>query len=203
MTATAPDAPTAPASAARQAGRTQIARTATRAEPEARTPDRSLGDRGPIVSRSGKATSLRITGDIDPFFVPPEVVPDGWTYEWKTKTVYNWEHVQHQVSLSMNGWEPVPAERHDGMFMPIGHDGPIERGGMILMERDDRLTAQSREIDRRKAMDPVVASRQMAGLMPPSDVVDFSHSAAQRVTGVKVDRQARVSDAKYQYAIDE
>lgn len=179
------------------------ARTATRAEPEARTPDRSLHDRGPILSRSGQPVALRITGDMDPFHIPPEIVPDGWTYEWKTKSIYNWEHVQHQVQLGMNGWEPVMAEKHDGMFMPKGYKGPVERGGLVLMERDDRLTAQSRAIDRRKALDPVVNSRQMAGLMAPSAIVDFSHDGARRNTGVRVDRAPVVESGKYQYAIDE
>lgn len=186
------------------------ARTATRSEPEPRTPDRSLGDRGPILSRSGKAVSLRITGDIDPFYVPPEIIPPGWTYEWKTRTVYNWEHTQHQVTMAMNGWEPVPAERHDGLFMPKGYDGPIERGGQILMERDDRLTAQSREIDRQNALAPVRASRQMAGLaasqmsgVDAGNVGDFSHAAAANASRVRVGRAPVVESGKYQYSIDE
>jgi hypothetical protein len=33
--------------------------------------------------------------------------------------------------------------------------------------------------------------------------MDMNHPEAQRVSGVKVERQARVSDAKYNYTVDE
>jgi hypothetical protein len=33
-----------------------------------------------------------------------------------------------------NGWRPVPASRHDGLFMPPGHQGAIELEGQRLYE---------------------------------------------------------------------
>jgi hypothetical protein len=167
--------------------------------PEERDPNKTY-------SRDGREVTLRYTGDEDRFNlanlgVYPE---DGWTYEWKTKTIKNWEWVDHQVELYQNGWTPVPAERHDGKIMPPGHVGNIERGGMILMERDARLTARARAMDKRKADSPVQDSRQMAGLMSrvspnAADVIDFDHGAARGATGVRVDRQPRVAGGAYTY----
>lgn len=179
---------------------------ASRATPAARTFDEQDRDPNKIYTRDGRQIDrLRFTGDEDRFNLHNLGVfpPAGWTYEWKTKTIKNWEWVDHQVELYQNGWTPVPAERHDGKVMPPGHKGPIERGGLVLMERDARLTAQARAVEKRAADAPVRESRQMAGIMSRSvpgvsaDSMDFSSGEAQRFTGVKVDRQPRVNDSKY------
>ena len=38
--------------------------------------------------------------------------PPGWTYEWKTHSVFNKEFPQYHNSLLRTGWAPVPASRH-------------------------------------------------------------------------------------------
>ena len=43
-----------------------------------------------------------------------------------------------------NGWEPVPASRHDGVYMEKGHDGPIIVDQMMLVERRVELTLEAR-----------------------------------------------------------
>ncbi|MEN6608593.1 MAG: hypothetical protein ABFD60_15210 [Bryobacteraceae bacterium] len=90
----------------------------------------------------------------DEFFVPPEIIPDGWTYEWKRKMVLNKEDPSYAVQLSREGWEAVPlnrCKRHRAM-MPQGWDGPtIERHGMILMERPAEITQEYRNIELRRA----------------------------------------------------
>lgn len=194
-------------------GRT-TARLATRAEEAPRMPESGpvpaeARDPNKIYTRSGREVGrLQYTGNEDKFAFDRSIIPSGWTYEWKTRTVKNWEWIDHQVELAANGWEPVPAERHPGVFMPAGYTGNIERGGMVLMERDERLTAQARAADRRSANEQLKVSRSMAGLMeraaPNSGaVMDMSHPEAQRVSGVKVERQARVADSKYNYTVDE
>lgn len=197
---------------------TKTQRTITRDDAPARMPAREPvtaqegRDPNKIYSRSGREINgLRFTGDEDRFDLARLGVypPDGWTYEWKTKTIKNWEWHDHQVELYQNGWEPVPAERHDGMIMPKGYQGPIERGGMILMERDARSTALARRIEKRRADEPVHNSRQLAGVamrnipgVDPSSA-DFDHGAARQSSFVRTDRQPRVNDSKYTYEIDE
>lgn len=181
----------------------------TRDEPPAddRATDRGMPERDPnvIYNRAGEPVTLRMRGDEDKFDLERMGIfaPQGWTYEWKTKTIKGWEWVDHQVELSQNGWEPVPASRHDGLCMPRGHNGNIERGGMILMERDERLTAMARQAERRAANEPVKTSRQMAGMMRSNDMTDFDNPEARRVTGVKIERQARIPERNYTYTVDE
>lgn len=197
---------------------TKAQRTITRDDGPARLPDRDVStepmperDPNKIYSRSGREVNLRYMGDEDRFDLAKMgiIPPDGWTYEWKTKTIKNWEWQDHQVELFQNGWEPVPAERHDGMIMPRGYKGNIERGGLILMERDARLTARARALEKRNADQPVRDSRQMAGFaahqMPASagDITDFGHHAARGASFVRTERQPRQNDARYNYTIDE
>jgi len=198
---------------------TKTQRTLTRDEPADRAPDRSLPngfvppehrDPNKIYSRDGREVTLKFSGDEDRFNLEQMGVypPEGWDYQWKTKTIKNWEWTDHLVELYQNGWTPVPASRHDGKIMQPGHDGNIERGGMILMERDIRLTQRARQMDKRKADEPVRESRQMAGVMSRNvpgvspDSMDFSSEAARRASGVKVDRVPRLTDSKYTY-VDE
>lgn len=81
-------------------------------------------------------------GEADRFYIDPHMVPDGWSYEWKRKTIWGKEDPAHDVELARLGWEPVPASRHPE-FMPAGNWQTIERDGMILMERPKVLTDEA------------------------------------------------------------
>jgi len=103
----------------------------------------------------------------DEFHIDADIVPDGWTYEWKVKTVLNQEDPSYQVQLSLKGWEPVPASRHPDM-MPRGHVGEeIVRKGMRLMERPASITAEAREVDRRRAQLQVRTKEEQLSAAPP------------------------------------
>jgi hypothetical protein len=65
--------------------------------------------------------------DVDPFFMPANMVPQGRAYQWM--------HLVHDQVLIQNGWAPVPASRHDGYFMPAGFIGDIEVNGLGLFEK--------------------------------------------------------------------
>lgn len=93
--------------------------------------------------------------------------PDGWTYEWRRKTVLNQEDPGYQINLARRGWEPVPANRHPHM-MPDGDKyTTIERDGMILMERPREITDESRRIDDRKAKQQVRIKEEQLSAAPP------------------------------------
>jgi hypothetical protein len=105
-------------------------------------------------------------GDMDDgtnqFPLPP--APDGWTYEWKRKSVMGQEDPAHMTDLLRKGWEPVPATRHPEM-MPTGNTyESVERKGMILMERPTELVEEARAIEQRRARGQVRAKEaQLAG----------------------------------------
>lgn len=101
----------------------------------------------------------------DEFYIPPEMVPDGWTYEWKRRTVLGQEDPAYQVSLARMGWEEVPADRHPQM-MPAGHHSVINRKGMVLMERPKEITDEARRIENRKARNQVKAKEEQLSSAP-------------------------------------
>ena len=87
----------------------------------------------------------------DKFYFDPKIIPDGWSYEWKTFTVLGKENPSYQVAMARKGWEAVPCSRHPEL-MPIGHKGEtIEREGMILMERPLEITNEAKARDLRTA----------------------------------------------------
>lgn len=91
----------------------------------------------------------------DDFYVDPESIPEGWTYEWKRHTVYGQEDPAYQVQLAREGWSAVPSSRHPAM-MPVGSsEAVILRKGCILMECPKEIIEERRQIEVRKARDQV------------------------------------------------
>lgn len=86
----------------------------------------------------------------DRFHINPKIIPDGWSYEWKKKSVWGKEDPNYEVGVARRGWEAVPASRHPEL-MPAGNFSTIERDGMILMERPMELTEDARARDRQAA----------------------------------------------------
>lgn len=105
----------------------------------------------------------------DEFYVPLDIIPDGWTYEWKRRTILNQEDPAYTVQLARDGWEPVPVarcRRHRAM-MPANWTGAtIERHGMILMERPEEITREYRERDLRNARAQVRVKEQQLASTP-------------------------------------
>ena len=102
----------------------------------------------------------------DDFYISQEMIPPGWSYEWKRKTVMGQEDPAYQVQLARMGWEPVPASRHPS-YMPEGSkSATIERKGMILMERPSELSEEARHIEARKAKNQVKQKEQQLNSAP-------------------------------------
>lgn len=101
----------------------------------------------------------------DEFYFDPNLVPDGWSYEWKRQRIMNQEDPAYSVALRRTGWEPVPTSRHPEM-MPPGAGGVIERKGMILMERPKEITEEMKAIDYRNARNQVRTKEQQLSAAP-------------------------------------
>ena len=119
----------------------------------------AMRDDDPRARAARRAAEIRgHRGDMDEgtdeFFIDPEMVPEGWTYEWKRRLLIGQEDPSHMVALYRDGWEPVPLNRdsrHRAM-MPRGWgENTIERKGMILMERPTELTEEVRDMQLRAA----------------------------------------------------
>jgi len=101
----------------------------------------------------------------DKFYVDPNIIPDGWDYQWKRKELLGKPDPHYAVELRRNGWEAVPADRHPEL-MPPGWNGAIERDGMMLMERPQVLTEEARRAEYREARGAVIAKEQQLGATP-------------------------------------
>ena len=118
-------------------------------------PTAAKAEESPTERAARRAAELRSHSSVDEgtdeYFVEPGIIPDGWSYEWKTKTVLGAEDPAHQVALAKKGWESVPASRHPEM-MPLGYTGvEITRKGMVLMERPMEITNEVRQAELRRA----------------------------------------------------
>jgi hypothetical protein len=89
--------------------------------------------------------------------------PDGWEYQWKTRTVLGAENPGEMVALEMAGWRAVPAGRHPELMPKGKHYEIIERGGQILMECPKIVTDQQRLREHRKALERLAINQQRLG----------------------------------------
>ena len=90
-------------------------------EPVAKPSRPPLRDDDPRARARARAEELRNHGAMedhgsDEFYIPPEIVPDGWHYEWKTHSILNQEQGTYLMQLMREGWTPVPSSRHPEMM---------------------------------------------------------------------------------------
>lgn len=121
-----------------------------------------------VIGRDGKVLSRKRGTNIDRFYIPENLIPEGWSYEWKAQTTMGQENTAHMMHMAENGWTPVPASRHPGYFMPEGYEGPVVRDGNILMERPVELTNEARQEDIDAANALMNYQRQQLGQRLPS-----------------------------------
>lgn len=95
-----------------------------------------------VQARDGRLVSRTSFTSGDKFDVPFHFIPEGWTYQWLSQATVG--KPNNNAHFYANGWEPVPAARHDGVYMMKGHDGPIIVDDMILVERRVELTLEAR-----------------------------------------------------------
>lgn len=103
----------------------------------------------------------------DEFYIDPDIIPDGWSYEWKRETVLGQPDPSYQVALAQRGWEPVPASRHPHLVPPGWTGVHILRKGCILMERPKEITDEVRAQDNRRAREQVRQKEAQLGAAPP------------------------------------
>lgn len=183
-------------------------------EPVARTPER---DPNKIYTRDGREVDLgRIRSQDNDYANLASIgvfPPQGWVYEWHTVSIKGAEYTEGIVRDAETGWTPVPAKRHDGKIMPRGHDGPIIKGGQMLMECDARLKAMHMAHERKLANEPLINSRQRMGAMvanaaPNSGaILDSNHAEAQRGTFFRrvaePENSGVIAQRNYTYQLDE
>ena len=120
----------------------------------------------------------------DMLHIPPELVPDGMRYNWKTYSVYGQQQARRYGRYQATGWEPVPASRHPGLFTPKGYEGDIEYDGLILMEKPEELCRQTEAREFQKARQQVQAKEQQLRGGDIGSKFDTQHQSARRATKI-------------------
>lgn len=153
-------------------------------EPVEAVPERpvmrpAMREEDPRARAARRAAELRQhLGDMDEgtdeFYIDPDTIPEGWSYEWKRKTVMGAEDPAYTVAVARRGWEAVPAYRHPEM-MPKGMTAAtIERKGMVLMERPKDITDEVRTNDQRAARRAIQAKEEQL-FQAPNGQFDRDH----------------------------
>lgn len=164
-----------------------MARTAQRAEQRANETFRVYRDTG------------------DKFTIPPELIPDGMTYEWKRLSVLGKEDRRHQIALQRNKWAYVPADREEHEILGSDPTEPDANGkphpyanciivdGLILMERPSYITDIVVQQDHREAKGQIRSQIERLRLVPEGTL---GNERGERNVGVRRDRDLSIpSDA--------
>lgn len=124
------------------------------AKPENNTPK---ANPGPISEEELMDLVEAVLTEDNPFFIPPEMIPDGYAVEWKRKTVFGApapNQASYEVNLARTRWEPVSLSTHPSFkpLLPSGYDkDSVEKEGMMLYIRPKAISDKVREIQKIKA----------------------------------------------------
>jgi hypothetical protein len=145
----------------------------TRAGTREAGPRQSVAPSGPRLRRRRRSDNL---------FNFRGLEPPGYTYEWKTESIFGAPNSEHMIDMRENHWRPVPAARHPDRS--IEGETIIRRGGSILMERPSYLTEEARMEDINEAMAPV---KQMEEIMygTPSNTLTRNHPSVRKSSYVR------------------
>ena len=182
---------------------------ATREEPaERQSVNRNADGRVEVRGRDGEVLSrTRATGG-DKFHIPAGMEPPGYKYQWNTVSVINNSDVARSLDLAMhaNGWRPVPANRHPGMFMAHGATGAIIVDGMRLDERPIELCQEAAAEDLRNAQQLISDRNQSLKLQGVKAALPegFEMSKRYRNSGgdvrLSIDRALDIPSPQHQLA---
>jgi hypothetical protein len=170
--------------------------------------------RGGVVvkGRNGEVLSRGKAGTTDAYEIPEDIIPKGWRYQWNTVSVIGNAEVarRHNLTMYAQGWRPVPANRHPGMFMPLNHEGPIEIEGMRLEERPEELCAEAEYEDKVRALtqmkdrDEALMGRRanLQGSMHQDLKLNPRANYKGRKTQLSIDETYEIAPPNYQPADD-
>jgi hypothetical protein len=190
--------------------RTRVRASDVREDQQAASRETPALGRGEALGRDGKPIRRVKVGD-DKFAVPPEIIEqmqaEGWVYQWNVVSTLGKEDPVAQATLARAGWTPVPAERHPGIFLPVGSTGPVIIDGLRLDERPWALEEEARIEHQQEALDAVNGARKQFGMKtsaPGFDHADVSSNpAVRRNTFAKVSREAvTMPRPKYEMSVD-
>lgn len=133
------------------------------------------------VAGPDEAFTYKPDDEDDRLKIPAHLIPPGQDYLWVTASIYGQPQPQRLARFQRQGWQPVPAHRHDGMFMPKGYTGVIEVDGLMLHERSKKVSDMARAHEIKKARMQIRAKEaQLKGGVIDGVTLDSQHPSALR-----------------------
>lgn len=141
--------------------------------------------RAKVRTRKGAGT--------DRLHIPREMIPEGIDLQWVPDTILGQPAVQERMAFEVNAWEAVLPQmfdgRFDGIFMPKGHTGEINVGGLVLMWRPLELTLEARAEDDQAARNAVRAEEaKLRGGNLDGVTLDTAHPTVRAKTFINKER---------------
>lgn len=98
--------------------------------------------------------------DFDKSKIPPDM-----SYVWRRVSIAGQEDKENAIMADMNGWSPVPANRHPELAgRNAAATEAIVRGGLMLMEQPKEYAQESRELETFEAKNSLEEQIQRLGL---------------------------------------
>lgn len=96
--------------------------------------------------------------------------PADMVYQYNRISVLGQEDTANQTMMEMNGWKPVPAERHPELAGRATASGEIVRGGLRLEELPKQYAEEARELENFTARNTVETQVQRLGMAARANV---------------------------------
>jgi hypothetical protein len=106
----------------------------------------------------------------DAFFVPPEMIPSGYSVEWKRYSTLNEEDNLHINDMQEQGWEFATVAQFPKLVPPNYTKQMILRKGMALMIRPKEYTDEARAEDLQIARSQVGDKMAQLGQTPKGEM---------------------------------
>lgn len=106
----------------------------------------------------------------DAFFVPPEMIPMGYSVEWKRYSTINEEDNLHINDMQEQGWEFATVKQFPKLVPPNYTKQMILRKGMVLMIRPLEYTEEARYEDLQIARSQVGDKMAQLGQTPNGEM---------------------------------
>lgn len=102
----------------------------------------------------------------DPFYIPPHIIPEDQSWEWKRFSVNGMEDPFYLAQMRRQGWEPVEPRNALELIPPNYTLPTIIKGGQLLMERPKSLTEEAMAEMRQMARQQTIEAEERLGRTP-------------------------------------
>lgn len=127
--------------------------------PVGRPPKEEKEIRGSVKKSRRAKTEI-----VDELYVDPSEIPDGFTVEWKRKSIYGKDDVQHQIGLEKDAWEYASPKDFPSLVGKRYTGNTVEHKDLVLMIRAKEITGEAIAEDRERAVGQVRTKMQEIGM---------------------------------------